>query len=197
MELFHDEPCAAKIYMAQHHIFTEVTEDHCLESDLYISSMIVHGSDTHVLKDLARYAKKFLGDKALTAPHDSESYIASIVQEGDVGVTCDSDALPFGCKTVVQNIGTCKETWINLDNVLTGLNLSLLEFRIFCVLLGTDFNERLFFCGPTKSFPAVSNKTFRGFREFCEVNAKKYSRDEKEAWIQSAEDSLQVFLSQT
>ena len=195
MELYHDEPSAARVYQAQHHIFTDVTEDHCLESDLYISSMIVHGSDTHVLKDLARYAKKFLGSKAVTAPHDSESYIASVVKQGDVGVTCDSDALPFGCTTVVQNIGTSKETWINLESVLCGLQLNLLEFRIFCVLLGTDFNERLFFCGPTKSFPALSNKTFQGFRHFCEQNAKKYSKDEKEAWIKSAEDSLEVFLS--
>jgi hypothetical protein len=196
MELFHDEPSAAKIYNAQNHIFPDVTEDHCLESDLYISSMIVHGADTHVLKDLSRYAKRYLGEKAFTAPHDSESYIASVVKHGDVGVTCDSDALPFGCKTVVQNIGTVKETWINLDDVLAALDMSLLEFRTFCVLLGTDFNERLFFCGPTKSFPVIANKNFQGFRHFCETHGKKYSKEERESWIKSADDSLKVFSSE-
>lgn len=196
MELFHDEPSASKIYNAQNHIFPDVTEDHCLESDLYISSMIVHGTDTHVLKDLSRFAKKILGDKAFRAPHDSESYIATVVQEDDVGVTCDSDALPFGCKTVVQNIGTIKETWINLNDVLQTLDMNLLEFRTFCVLLGTDFNERLYFCGPSKSFPVIANKSFRGFRQFCDEHGKKLSKEEKESWIKSAEESLRVFSSE-
>jgi hypothetical protein len=194
MELFHDEGFRTQPTSSLK-IFSGVTMDHCLESDLYISSMIAHGSDTFVLKDLARYAKLVVGTQALQAPHDSESYIASLVKKGDVGVTCDSDALPFGCEWTVQNIGTAKETWIKLDDILRGLDMTLHEFRVFCVLLGTDFNERLYLCGPTKSFPAVKNG-FTSFESFCMLHGKKYSAEEKQAWITSAENSLLVFSSE-
>jgi len=196
LELFHDQVLKPQQLQTNLKIFPEVTLDHCLESDLYISSMIVHGTDTFVLKDLARFAKNAVGEKALQAPHDSESYIASLVKKGDVGVTCDSDALPFGCEWVVQYIGTPKETWIYLEDILQGLNMNLHEFRVFCVLLGTDFNERLFLCGPTKSFPAVKNKTFTSFEAFCNQHGKKYSLEEKRTWITSAEKSLLVFSSE-
>jgi hypothetical protein len=177
-------------------IFDDVTQDHCLESDLYISSMIVHGTDTYVLKDLARFARLSLGDRAIIAPHDSESYIAAMVKPGDVGVTCDSDALPFGCEWIVQNIGTAKEIWIKLSDVLHGLDMTLHDFRIFCVLLGTDFNSRLYLCGPTKCFPVIATKSFQSFRHFCSLYGKSYSAQEKEEWIQNAEESLLVFSSE-
>jgi hypothetical protein len=177
-------------------IFPDVTQDHCLESDLYISSMIVHGTDTYVLKDLARFARISLGDRAIIAPHDSESFIAAMVKPGDVGVTCDSDALPFGCEWIVQNIGTAKEIWIKLSDVLQGLDMTLQEFRIFCVLLGTDFNSRLYLCGPTKCFPVIATKSFRGFEHFCSLHGKSYSIQEKKDWIKSAEESLLVFSSE-
>jgi 5'-3' exonuclease len=195
LELFHDEVLKPKP-QTNLKIFQEVTSDHCLESDLYISSMIAHGTDTFVLKDLARFARISVGEKAIQAPHDSESYIASLVKKGDIGVTCDSDALPFGCEWVVQYIGTPKETWIHLEDILQGLNMTLHEFRVFCVLLGTDFNERLFLCGPTKSYPAVKNKTFQSFESFCHQHGKKYSLEEKRFWITSAEKSLLVFSSE-
>lgn len=177
-------------------IFPDVTEDHCIESDLYISSMIAHGADTFVLKDLARFAKYTLGDKAIVAPHDSESFIAARVKDGDIGVTCDSDALPFGCEWIVQNLGSAKETWIKLEDVLSGLHLTLDEFRIFCVLLGTDFNQRLYLCGPSKCYPLLFSKSFKGFEHFCSLYGKKYSQEEKILWIKSAEDSLNVFSSE-
>ena len=194
LELFHDQVVQTQPSQSNLKIFREVTSDHCLESDLYISSMIAHGTDTFVLKDLARFAKIAVGEKALQAPHDSESYIASLVKKGDVGVTCDSDALPFGCERIVQYIGTPKETWIYLEDILQGLKMTLHEFRIFCVLLGTDFNERLFLCGPTKSFPAI--KTFTSFESFCTRHGKNYSLEDRRAWITSAEKSLLVFSSE-
>jgi hypothetical protein len=195
MELFHDEEYRTQP-VSTLKIFPDATMDHCLESDLYISSMIAHGTDTFVLKDLARYAKLAVGAQALQAPHDSESYIASLVKKGDVGVTCDSDALPFGCEWTVQNIGTAKETWIKLDDILLGLGMTLREFRVFCVLLGTDFNERLYLCGPAKSFPVIKSKTFSSFEAFCMLHGKKYSAQEKRDWINSAEKSLLVFSSE-
>jgi len=177
-------------------IFSDATDAHCLESDLYVSSMIVHGEDTYVLKDLSRFARKYLGERAIQAPHDSESFIAAQVQPGDVGVTCDSDALPFGCEWTVQNIGTSKETWIKLSDILQGLNMTLQEFRVFCVLLGTDFNERLYMCGPAKVFPIISGKRFKGFEEYCMTYGSKYSSSDKLKWIRSAELSLEVFQSE-
>lgn len=167
----------------------------CVESDLYIATMIACGKDTGMLKDLSKFARNHLlqhNVNVVEAPHDSESYIADHVKEGDVGVTCDSDALPFGCSLVVQNIGTPKETWIHLDDVLQALDMTLETFQVFCIMLGTDFNPRLPKCGPVKAEKCI--RSFTTFSDYCEANAPKtMTLHEKYQWVEAAEKSLLVF----
>jgi 5'-3' exonuclease len=112
---------------------------------------------------------------------------------GDLAYTCDSDALPFGCSLIVQYLGTPKETWIKLQDVLEELKMDLLTFRKFCVLLGSDFNPRLPKCGPAKVQQCI--KTFSTFEKYCRDNAQRMTEDDKLKWIAAAEKSLQVFCS--
>jgi hypothetical protein len=166
-----------------------------VESDLYIATMIACGKDTGMLKDLSIFARNHLIKNnvvVVQASHDSESFIALNVEDGDVGVTCDSDALPFGCSLVVQNIGTPKETWIYLDDVLRALDMNLDTFRRFCIMLGTDFNPRLPKCGPVKAEKCI--RSFTSFEDYCEANAPKtMTLHEKYQWVEAAEKSLLVF----
>jgi hypothetical protein len=176
-------------------IFANAAKEHMLQSDLFVSSMISCGKDVGVLKDLSKFAKSHLernGMEVLHAPHDSESYIATLLTQNDVAVTCDSDALPFGCGIVAQNIGSPKETWINLQDVLTALRMDLRTFRTFCVMLGTDFNPRLPKCGPAKALQCITS--FTTFENYCTTNAPKtMTLAEKHEWVQAAEQSLRVF----
>ena len=178
-------------------VFPQVSAEHQVESDLYISSMITNGKDVGVLKELSKFAFKHLtskGVRVLQAPHDSESFIAQIMTGDDVAYTCDSDALPFGCTRIVQYLGTPKETWIYLDHVLQALKMDLSLFRKFCVMLGSDFNPRLPKCGPAKVQQCIQN--FSSFEKYCRDNAPKtMTEEEKELWINAAEKSFQVFCT--
>ena len=176
-------------------LFEHAAKEHVLFSDLYVSSMIACGKDVGVLKDLSKFAKSHLernGMQVLHAPHDSESYISTLLSEDDVAVTCDSDALPFGCGIVAQNIGGPKETWVKLQDVLDALRMDLHTFRTFCVMLGTDFNPRLPRCGPAKALKCIPS--FSSFEDYCGANAPKtMTLAEKHEWVQAAEKSLRVF----
>ena len=176
-------------------VFDTVSPEHALHSDLYIASMNACDKDVGMLKDLNKFARAHLlrnGVTVLMAPHDSESFIASQVQDNDVAVTIDSDALPFGCQLIAHNIGTPKETWIRLSDVLAALNMTLHTFQVFCVMLGTDFNPRLPLCGPAKALQCI--KTFTCFDDYCAANApKSMTAEAKAEWISQANQSLQVF----
>jgi hypothetical protein len=178
-------------------IFQYASMDHQLESDIHVASKIVGGNDVGVLKDLARFAKEFLDSKGvqtLQAPHDSESFIAKTMTCQDLAYTCDSDALPFGCTLIVQYLGTPRETWIRLQDVLAALKMDLLTFQRFCVMLGTDFNPRLPKCGPAKVQQCIKN--FSTFENYCRDNAPKtMTGEEKQKWVEAAEKSLCVFTS--
>jgi 5'-3' exonuclease len=189
-------PGCAEVETQTYSVFETVSAEHALCSDLYIASMNANDKDVGMLKDLSKFAKAHLernGVCVVVAPHDSESFIASQVTPNDVAVTVDSDALPFGCKLVAHNVGTPKEEWIRLSDVLTAVNMDLHTFQVFCVMLGTDFNPRLPLCGPVKALQCI--KTFTCFDDYCTTNApKNMTVDEKKEWIQQANQSLQVFL---
>lgn len=165
-----------------------------LQDDLEIAERVVASASKpaaapsfrHVF-DKAKSVCAELGNVHI-AVHDSEEFIALHMKDGDVALTADSDALPFGCSHIVQHFGSSKETWILLKDVLQGLKMNLQQFRTFCVLLGTDFNDRLFRCGPAKAFSSVSSETF---------SLQQFAKDNKasEEWLQAALRSLEIFTS--
>lgn len=167
-------------------------DDDSLERDLETASTIVcivqqpSGPSISQIFDHAKACAAKTGGIVHFARHDSEDFIARNMKEGDVAITSDSDALPFGCPWVVQHFGSPAETWIVLEDVLQSLHLTLEQFRLLCVLLGNDFNTRLFRCGPAKCFSALQSPTF-SLESFAKANGGD------EAWLRSARATLDIF----
>ena len=159
-------------------------------------SLAEHVVEVHAASAKPTLSSVFARAKALAAElgdvhvarHDSEEFIAQSMQPTDVAVSSDSDALPFGCCFVVQHFGSPAETWIVLSEVLQSLDMTLEQFRLFCVLLGTDFNERLFRCGPAKALTAIRSDGFS-----LESFAEKERADAM--WLARAQDAVRVFQS--
>jgi len=137
------------------------------------------------IRDITNYSMQILRDfpssSVIVAKHDSEEHIARVMSCTDVAFTNDSDAIVFGCSTIVQNFGSANETWIALEDVLTSLNITMHELRLLAVFLGNDFNARRPKMGPVAAFSAIKNKTIEQYG------------DGDEQWIKDAEASYKVF----
>ena len=122
------------------------------------------------------------------APHDAEEYIARQVQNRADALTAsvDSDVMALGCHSIVQNLGSKSETWIDTSDVVKGLQLTVEQFKWFCVLLGNDFNPRWPHVGPVASLQYVKQPDFtlEGFAE-----QKKCT----EEWVQQARATYKIF----
>jgi 5'-3' exonuclease len=166
------------------------SEVESLETDLSIADYVVDiGIPKHSqVSSLFKLAKQTCLDLGIVclAKHDSEEYIARNMKSKDLAVTSDSDALPFGCSWIVQHLGSSTETWIRLSDLLESLNLSMDRFRWLCVLLGNDFNARVFRCGPAKCIAAVSSESFSIDSFAAEVSAPA-------GWKEAAIKTFEVY----
>lgn len=105
-----------------------------------------------------------LGIPCLTAVNEGEFMCAELAYDGHVAAvfSTDSDCLPLGIPFIFDSVtgtkkgkgGFMKGTVLNA--ILEGLKLNQEEFRDFCVMLGTDFNERVHGYGPAKSYKLIS-----------------------------------------
>jgi 5'-3' exonuclease len=163
--------------------------DSCIESDLEMASAIVSELEPQItLKQVYDEIKEFClrFGEVYIAKHDSEEYIGKNMEENDIAVSSDSDALPFGCVTIVQHFGSEKETWIYLEEVLEALQMKMETFQELCVLLGTDFNPRLKGCGPVKCYTCIKQPHF-SIEQFANENGGT------ELWLEQAFLALKVF----
>jgi 5'-3' exonuclease len=163
--------------------------DSCLESDLEMASAIVSELEPQItLKQVYDQIKEFVlcyGEVHI-AKHDSEEFIARNMDFNDIAISSDSDALPFGCVTIVQHYGSDKETWIYLEEVLEALQMKMETFQELCVLLGTDFNPRLKGCGPVKCYSCIKQPHF-SIEKFAKENGGT------DVWLEQANLALKVF----
>lgn len=179
-----------------------VNDSNELENDLDFADKIINFVSTNPstytnIHNLTNYAKtfiktnsKFTNSNVQVAKHDSEEHIARLMLKDDLAITSDSDALPFGCSHVVQHFGTSKETWIELHLVLENLKFSIDQFRILCVLLGNDFNSRIYKQGPISSFEEV--KEFKDDPiDFLKRYALKHNASNE--WLDKAQKSFSIF----
>lgn len=66
----------------------------------------------------------------------------------------DSDCLALACPAVIfEDLGGYLHVW-RLASILGPLRLGVAEFTDFCILLGTDFNERLL--SPERAFESIT-----------------------------------------
>lgn len=69
-------------------------------------------------------------------------------------ITTDSDVLAYGTPLFIQNVrvndDTCK--LIRYQDVLDVLDLTPAQFKDFCIMCGTDYNDRIPGIGPAKAY---------------------------------------------
>lgn len=104
-----------------------------------------------------------LGLPVITAEAEGEMCCAELSIAGETAATfsTDSDCLALGINFYFDGISGSKNRkggFINgtlLQPVLKELDLNMNEFRDFCILLGTDFNDRIPGYGPAKGFNLI------------------------------------------
>ncbi len=69
-------------------------------------------------------------------------------------ITTDSDVLAYGVPIFIQDVRVNQDTCkiIRHQDVLDVLDLSEEQFRDFCIMCGTDYNERMPGIGPAKAY---------------------------------------------
>jgi 5'-3' exonuclease len=69
-------------------------------------------------------------------------------------ISTDSDVLAYGAPIFIRDVRVNQETCTIMRNedVLHVLDLTMEQFRDFCIMCGTDYNERIRGYGPAKSY---------------------------------------------
>lgn len=114
-------------------------------------------SNTYVIsykdKDEAKELFKNIGIPVITAVEEAEKLCAQLCIEGYChgSLSSDSDILACGSPMMIKDIKfgkIMKAEVIFLEELLNILELTYDQFLDFCIMCGTDFNERYKGCGP-------------------------------------------------
>ena len=103
-----------------------------------------------------------IGVPTITAKHEGESLGASLCVKRILAAfwSADTDTYPMGCPLVVKGFEYLNNVLcincVFTPIILKDLKLSHSEFRDFCIMLGTDFNKRIYGMGPVKSYKLIS-----------------------------------------
>ena len=124
------------------------------------------------IEDLKAFSEE-IGIPTIVAEDEAESLAASLAVERIVAAawTADTDTYAIGCPIVVKgfenvNGEICVNSVFTLK-ILKELGLNHEEFRDFCIMLGTDFNDRIHGLGPAKSY-----KLIQLYRKLEEIEEK-------------------------
>lgn len=118
----------------------------------------------HLPKKYFAKLKEFstsLGLPTITAKDEAEALASSLAIDGKIKSiwSADTDTYAFGAPLIVKQ-------FVNVNNklniecvytppILTSLDLTYSQFRDFCIMLGTDFNDRVYKMGPVNSFKLI------------------------------------------
>ena len=112
------------------------------------------------IEDLRKFSEE-IGIPTIVADDEAESLAASLAVERIVGAawTADTDTYAIGCPIVVKGFENISgEVCVNAvftPKILKALELNHEEFRDFCIMLGTDFNDRIHGLGPARSYKLI------------------------------------------
>jgi len=108
-----------------------------------------------------KLAFQSLGIETRTAKYEAEALCSQLCRSGEVDcvITEDSDALAYLSPITILHVGTLEEEVVELNTLLSSLNLTGDQFQDFCVLLGNDFNQRIKGIGPVKAFSMIKGST--------------------------------------
>lgn len=131
-----------------------------------LTSLVIN--TTSLKRDRLEEIKEFgieIGIPTIVADDEAEALAASLAVERIVAAawTADTDTYAIGCPIVVKGFENIKgEIYINAVftlKILKELEFNHDEFRDFCIMLGTDFNDRIYGLGPVNSYKLI--KKFR------------------------------------
>ncbi|MBL4898153.1 MAG: hypothetical protein JKX76_00765 [Colwellia sp.] len=122
-----------------------------------IESQIQHVTDEDV--DMLKGLLDTLQIPYLTANSEADPLCAKLCNDDNVyaAMSRDSDLFAYGCHRIIQeyNVVSGMCVFINFEDVLNELEMTGNEFRDFCIMCGTDFNDNIPGIGPVKSFKLI------------------------------------------
>ena len=102
---------------------------------------------------------KMMGLPIIEAPENAEAQCAELVKSGKcyAAISEDTDALAFGCTTVIRGIKNRNDPVIEirLDEVLRELDITFGEFVDLCILLGTKRCKNIQMMGPISAYKHI------------------------------------------
>ena len=113
----------------------------------------IEGKSIEKLKDICKY----MGLPTIIAEDEAENLASSLAVERKISAvwSADTDTYPLGAPLVIKGFDNINgQLHIKCTftlKILQGLDMNHEEFRDFCILLGTDFNNNLEGIGPSKS----------------------------------------------
>lgn len=129
------------------------------------------------LEDLKNFSLE-IGIPTIIADDEAESLAASLAVERIVAAawTADTDTYPIGCPIVVKGFENIKGDYhfnaVFTPKILKSLDMTPTEFRDFCIMLGTDFNDRIPGIGPANSYKLI--KRYKNLEDI-EKNCTKHN----------------------
>lgn len=113
--------------------------------------------------DAVKILLQDLGIPCIVAENEGEMFCAELAVSNQTAATfsSDSDCLALGIQFYFDSITGTKKgkggfiSGVTLGPVLQELSLNMEEFRDFCILLGSDFNERIPGYGPAKGYKLI------------------------------------------
>ena len=133
----------------------------------YISTKVREGVE-NVIKES--------GMQFIYSQDEAENLGSSLCKEGKIHAlwTSDTDAYPLECKLVVKGfVKKNNQDYINAVNtekIRNALNFNCEEFRDYCILLGTDFNDNIPLVGEKRSYDMITK--YRSLEKAEEADTK-------------------------
>ena len=137
-----------------------------------------HMNDCRILLDL-------MGVPYINAPEEADSQCAILANNGlvDAVATEDMDILTFGAPCILRNFSPKNKyiIEINLNNILTQLNITQKQFINLCIFFGCDYCPKLYGLTKKEILDNVRNINVKYFldninNKYNKLNYNKYSK---------------------
>mgnify|MGYP001157374964 CR=1 FL=1 len=149
-----------KIYLRLEELREKVPENFQEKKDISDEIEKLQSQIIVVKKYHVEQCKEFLEKSGIpycTAPSDAEKYCAFLQRNNlvDYTITDDSDALTFGCSTVLKTSISKQITEINLEKLLSDIDMNMDNFVDYCILSGCDYTESIPLIGPVTAYNLI------------------------------------------
>ena len=146
-------------------------------SKLQNNLILINADDFELLKQLL----SVMGVPFDYATSEAEGTCALLNCLGvvDAVLTEDTDVLAYGAPVMLHNFSFKDNTFmeISLNNILERLQISFDQFKDFCIMCGTDYNNNIPKVGPIKAFDLiVEKKSLDSISEKMDISCLNHSR---------------------